>query len=169
MSDQLADRVSMLEAVISRMVAPRALEPAPAAAPPIVIGPFDNVPAPGSPIRSDWPQEISQYVVDNESKQTVAMNLSGQVRYNHLQIIAVAAVNVSTDATGLFSLAFPSPFVGLAPVVSAWLASATSPWRAAAVSANVTGFTGRGLNEVGGALASQTFTIGYQAIGRWAT
>lgn len=33
-------------------------------APPIVIGPFDNVPAPGSPIRSNWPQEITQYVVD---------------------------------------------------------------------------------------------------------
>ena len=30
--------------------------------PPITIGPFDNVPAPGSPIRSDWAQEISQYV-----------------------------------------------------------------------------------------------------------
>lgn len=32
--------------------------------PPITIGPFDNVPAPGSPIRSDWAQEITQYVVD---------------------------------------------------------------------------------------------------------
>ena len=32
--------------------------------PPIVIGPFDNVPAPGSPIRSNWPQEITQYVLD---------------------------------------------------------------------------------------------------------
>jgi hypothetical protein len=32
------------------------------ASPPITIGPFDNVPAPGSPIRSNWPQEISQYV-----------------------------------------------------------------------------------------------------------
>ena len=30
--------------------------------PPIVIGQFDNVPAPGSPIRSDWPQEISTAV-----------------------------------------------------------------------------------------------------------
>ena len=30
--------------------------------PPITIGPFDNVPAPGSPIRSDWAQEISTYV-----------------------------------------------------------------------------------------------------------
>lgn len=31
--------------------------------PPITIGPFANVPAPGSPIRSDWPQQITNYVV----------------------------------------------------------------------------------------------------------
>jgi hypothetical protein len=30
--------------------------------PPITIGSFANVPAPGSPIRSDWAQEISTYV-----------------------------------------------------------------------------------------------------------
>lgn len=30
--------------------------------PPITIGPFTNVPAPGSPIRSDWPQSISNFV-----------------------------------------------------------------------------------------------------------
>lgn len=30
--------------------------------PPITIGPFNNVPAPGSPIKSDWPQEISAFV-----------------------------------------------------------------------------------------------------------
>jgi hypothetical protein len=31
--------------------------------PPITIGPFDNVPAPGSPIRSNWAQEISTWVL----------------------------------------------------------------------------------------------------------
>lgn len=31
---------------------------------PITIGPFDNVPAPGDPIRSPWAQEISQYAYD---------------------------------------------------------------------------------------------------------
>lgn len=30
--------------------------------PPIVIGPFQTVPAPGSPIRSNWPQDISTVV-----------------------------------------------------------------------------------------------------------
>lgn len=37
----------------------------PAASPPIIIGPFTNVPAPGSPIRSDWPQDISTYVANH--------------------------------------------------------------------------------------------------------
>lgn len=32
--------------------------------PPITIGPFDNVPAQGSPIRSNWPQEISTVVTE---------------------------------------------------------------------------------------------------------
>lgn len=32
--------------------------------PPITIGPFSNVPAPGSPIKSDWCQQITQWVVD---------------------------------------------------------------------------------------------------------
>jgi hypothetical protein len=29
---------------------------------PITIGPFTNVPAPGDPIKSDWPQSISNYL-----------------------------------------------------------------------------------------------------------
>lgn len=46
-------------------VTPRANPPiTPRANPPITIGPFTNVPAPGSPIRSDWPQQLTQYVVD---------------------------------------------------------------------------------------------------------
>ena len=30
--------------------------------PPVTIGPFTNVPAPGSGVKSDWPQQISTYV-----------------------------------------------------------------------------------------------------------
>ena len=36
--------------------------------PPISIPPFANVPAPGSPIKSDWPQQITQYVVDIQAR-----------------------------------------------------------------------------------------------------
>lgn len=39
------------------------------AAPPITIGPFDNVPAPGSAIRSPWAQEITQYLWDNTRRR----------------------------------------------------------------------------------------------------
>jgi len=38
----------------------------PRANPPIVIGPFTNVPAPGSPIRSDWAQSISTYTAQHQ-------------------------------------------------------------------------------------------------------
>ena len=31
--------------------------------PPIVIGPFSNVPAPGSGVKSDWAQQITNYVL----------------------------------------------------------------------------------------------------------
>lgn len=32
--------------------------------PPIVIGPFATVPAPGSPIRSPWPQDVSNWITN---------------------------------------------------------------------------------------------------------
>ena len=50
-------RVRLLEAFAARGLA----APTPQANPPITIGPFSNVPAPGSPIRSDWPQSISTF------------------------------------------------------------------------------------------------------------
>lgn len=48
----------------------------PRANPPIVIGPFTNVPAPGSPIRSDWCQQITQYVVDKLAHRFYAERLT---------------------------------------------------------------------------------------------
>lgn len=43
--------------------------------PPITIGPFTNVPAPGSPIRSDWPASISQFVTDEvRTPKPIAIN-----------------------------------------------------------------------------------------------
>jgi len=38
--------------------------------PPIVIGPFTSVPAPGSPIASAWPQQISTVVTDHAARVT---------------------------------------------------------------------------------------------------
>jgi hypothetical protein len=70
--------------------------------PPIVIGPFDNVPAPGSPVRSDWPQEISHYVID---------------------VLAVTRtqgflVYPTTDANGFFRVNLPAGFSGTLNAVS---------------------------------------------------
>lgn len=45
--------------------------------PPITIGSFDNVPAPGSPIKSDWPQEISNYVQALPRGQIGVASMSG--------------------------------------------------------------------------------------------
>lgn len=59
--------------------------------PPVTIGPFTNVPAPGSGVKSDWPQQISQYVVDHATELVYAQ--------------IVASVNVpstaNSDANGV--------------------------------------------------------------------
>jgi hypothetical protein len=50
--------------------------------PPIVIGPFSNVPAPGSGVSSDWAQTISHYVTEQlaggrKGAATMAANQTG--------------------------------------------------------------------------------------------
>lgn len=50
--------------------------------PPITIGPFTNVPAPGSPIRSDWPQQITTYVVNRTSYSVARIVFNGTVTTN---------------------------------------------------------------------------------------
>ena len=40
--------------------------------PPISIPPFNNVPAPGSGVKSDWAQQISHYVTENLARGLVA-------------------------------------------------------------------------------------------------
>lgn len=55
--------------------------------PPITIGPFANVPAPGSGVKSDWAQQISQYVTDHV----------GELLYS--PITANVSVTATTAAT----------------------------------------------------------------------
>ena len=40
---------------------------------PITIGPFSNVPSPGDPITSPWPQQLTQYVVDRSPQFAAAI------------------------------------------------------------------------------------------------
>ena len=79
----------------------------PTANPPIVIGPFTNVPAPGSPIGSDWPQSASNWMAN-------AMRL-----YKDGAIVAAASdrlmviggnVVINTDASGTGRYDFPTAF-----------------------------------------------------------
>jgi len=78
--------------------------PAQLAAPPIVIGPFTNVPAPGSPIRSDWPQTISQYCADGKAGDHVGHGWAtypSQATLNAAGILAQAPT-VKTYATVMY-------------------------------------------------------------------
>lgn len=67
--------------------------PTPQANPPIVVGGYTNVPAPGSPIRSDWPQQITNDVVTHHANQP-AIIMSGKV-------------SVTTDANGNAAINLP--------------------------------------------------------------
>jgi hypothetical protein len=68
----------------------------PRAAPPLTIGPFTNVPAPGSPIRSDWPQTITSYLLAHApTVQTSAgVAIAGGGPYDNIQTMTIAAVAV---------------------------------------------------------------------------
>lgn len=75
-----------LEVVLQRLAALEAwrtvqLERAgaePRANPPITIGPFTNVPAPGSPIRSDWAQQTATVLTNAIKRVGVGLNTSSQ-------------------------------------------------------------------------------------------
>ena len=79
--------------------------------PPITIGPFTNVPAPGSPIASAWAQTISQFLVDNLFLPNV-MGGAGDA-YGKLRVEA-GYVTLVTDAAGnaLLNYGGPSTFAG---------------------------------------------------------
>lgn len=64
--------------------------------PPITIGPFNNVPAPGSPIGSAWPQSVSTWIAQHSTLR-----------------IAQKFVTVSTNGTGDFAVG-----TGFAPTMA---------------------------------------------------
>jgi hypothetical protein len=91
--------------------------------PPITIGPFDNVPAPGSPIRSDWAQDISQYVTDNiggisNALDAMLAGLAGGA--NDRLRIYTAQVTATTDAAGAVTVTIPAGTFAAPPV---WVAA----------------------------------------------
>lgn len=66
---------------------------------PIVIGPYDNVPAPGSPIRSDWAQELTTYAVKAITPVGATL-IGGAAPIGTLKLIA-GTIAGAVDATYL--------------------------------------------------------------------
>jgi hypothetical protein len=131
--------------------------------PPITIGPFANVPAPGSGIRSDWAQQISTWVDGMQLPNT----LGGQAHpYGRLQIVT-GQVAVVLDANGNVAVAFPgAPFVNVVSVVAT---NTKFPvvHVVSAVSLTLSGFT-LAVNrlDTGAPAASEACQATYIAIGR---
>jgi len=70
--------------------------------PPITIGPFENVPAAGSPIRSDWAQQISRFVNDRFPLSTLMKTGT-----------AVYPTNAAGDALIGFTAPFPTALISV--------------------------------------------------------
>ena len=66
--------------------------------PPITIGPFTNVPAPGSPIASAWPQQITTYVVNRFLTQAAFDHAGGTTG-------AAGTFDIGTQALGVLGYA----------------------------------------------------------------
>lgn len=90
--------------------------------PPVVIGPFDNVPAPGSSIKSDWAQEITQYAVDHVNDSNDAHDASA------ISFVPVGTVGASNVQAAIAEVALEAGVIGdhLNDAVDAHDASAIS-------------------------------------------
>lgn len=89
--------------------------------PPIVIGPFNNVPAPGSPIRSDWPQQITQYAVDSRTTINALIKQNGMVAT--VGILKTGTVDANGDILVNFGVTFkakPTIVITSADIGQAW-------------------------------------------------
>jgi hypothetical protein len=63
--------------------------------PPITIGPFANVPAPGSGVKSDWAQQITHYVTERElfnSTSLIETNITATTQPTAQTVLAAPAV-----------------------------------------------------------------------------
>lgn len=138
--------------------------------PPITIGPFNNVPAPGSPIASAWPQSITNMVVGN-------MFLPNQIgalanAYGKLNLKA-QQVTVGTNASGDAQIGFPSsadaPAFTNPPIVMVTL---VNPPTAAGLVLGIYNITTgtfmvhAAVPNTGAPYASQSLTVAYLAIAR---
>lgn len=139
----------------------------PLASPPVVIGPFDNVPAPGSPIRSDWPQEISSYVVTlaaTDNRTSARTQLRGGSLTDNGPLIMSGTAVLSTDPTGYVTVGYPVPFTANGTPVG-WPAEPSFDDRFTVQAMGTTSFTMLVRNGAGAAKASSTVVVAWIAIG----
>jgi hypothetical protein len=151
------------------------------ASPPIVIGPFDNVPAPGSPIRSDWPQEISHYVADPRLSGSAAfsgMNVPPNTNYvvpwlvptnvvNPYNVLDIAASCIRIPAAGagfwLVNVQFQWGSHGSLKAMSGWADRAGTRYGLVGTPANATEGQSVTLSAIVPAAAAATIsTMAYQ-------
>lgn len=115
--DVLAERLAALEAAVDQLRP----TPSPQANPPITIGPFTNVPAPGSPIRSDWTQQITHRMVDqlepdiqasvsSAGTSTTGPYVGGWGPAGQRMKLRSGHVSVATSGFGDATITFPSTF-----------------------------------------------------------
>lgn len=75
--------------------------------PPITIGPFANVPAPGSPMRSDWPQQISHWVTEDmtyrRARLTATDDASLTSTLHGFQVGPTGGANIIMDGNEIVS------------------------------------------------------------------
>jgi hypothetical protein len=78
--------------------------------PPISIPPFNNVPAPGSPIRSDWPQQITHYAVDNITRLeadtgwvnlAIVTGMTGNLLFRRIGALVTVVVSLTRSGANL--------------------------------------------------------------------
>ena len=77
---------------------------------PITIGPFDNVPAPGSPIASAWAQEITTYVVNSPARHAVGMFSASQAIAGG-GIVTISFTTETYDTDGYHAAGAPTIIV----------------------------------------------------------
>jgi len=128
--------------------------------PPIVIGPFTNVPAPGSGVKSDWPQQISHLVGDRHGvilvdapAQTFNTGTIADITWTGAEVsdpegwaqVGVATLNVPTGKAGRYLFSFQGQWSG-APGASASVAFYHNTVYVMDVTASIGTFPGYGHN-----------------------
>lgn len=136
--------------------------------PPITIGPFTNVPAPGSPIRSDWPQQITNYVLETRNGFTWQTSFDGGPAQQGARLVQSRIIVVTTNASGDATIGFPFPFTDTAYAIVLSNVEPSLPHVQTIRTRNTTGIVINVRTLAGGGIvASASTAVSVLAIGRF--